>query len=40
MYLATIGLFVLFAVSMALIGLVPPVEWVHLVPCFFVGWLP
>ncbi|MDT0330005.1 MFS transporter [Nocardiopsis lambiniae] len=29
--------FVLFAVSMALIGLVPPVEWVYFVPCFFVG---
>ncbi|MCK9868079.1 MFS transporter [Nocardiopsis dassonvillei] len=30
--------FVLFAASMALIGLVPPVEWVYLVPCFFVGF--
>ncbi|WP_223839245.1 MFS transporter [Nocardiopsis deserti] len=30
--------FVLFAASMALIGLVPPVEWVYLIPCFFVGF--
>ncbi|WP_306368149.1 MFS transporter [Nocardiopsis sp. CC223A] len=30
--------FVLFAASMALIGLVPPVEWVYLVPCLFVGF--
>ncbi|WP_435106551.1 MFS transporter [Nocardiopsis synnemataformans] len=30
--------FVLFAASMALIGLVPPIEWVYLVPCFFVGF--
>ncbi|MDE3723522.1 hypothetical protein PWG71_19200 [Nocardiopsis sp. N85] len=30
--------FVLFAVSMALIGLVPPIEWVYLIPCFFVGF--
>jgi MFS family permease len=30
--------FVLFAASMALIGLVPPVEWVYLAPCFFVGF--
>ncbi|MFY7068464.1 MFS transporter [Nocardiopsis changdeensis] len=29
--------FVLFAASMALIGLVPPIEWAYLVPCFFVG---
>ncbi|PDP86649.1 MFS transporter [Glycomyces fuscus] len=30
--------FVLFAASMALIGLVPPIEWVYLIPCFFVGF--
>ncbi|TDQ52244.1 MFS transporter [Actinorugispora endophytica] len=30
--------FALFAASMALIGLVPPIEWVYLVPCFFVGF--
>ncbi|MGW8532002.1 MFS transporter [Nocardiopsis sp. NPDC055824] len=30
--------FVLFAASMALVGLVPPVEWVYFVPCFFVGF--
>nr|WP_221379057.1 MFS transporter [Actinoplanes polyasparticus] len=29
--------FVLFAASMALIGLVPPVALVYLLPCFFVG---
>lgn len=30
--------FVLFAASMATIGLVPPVEAVYFVPCFFVGF--
>ncbi|MFD3687096.1 MFS transporter [Nocardiopsis sp. NPDC058631] len=30
--------FVLFAASMALVGLVPPIEWVYLIPCFFVGF--
>ncbi|WP_419703418.1 MFS transporter [Promicromonospora sp. NFX87] len=30
--------FVLFAASMAAIGLVPPVEAVYFVPCFFVGF--
>lgn len=30
--------FVLFAASMATIGLVPPVEAVYFIPCFFVGF--
>jgi MFS family permease len=30
--------FVLFAASMALVGLVPPIAPVYLVPCFFVGF--
>ncbi|MFD6139414.1 MFS transporter [Promicromonospora sp. NPDC060271] len=30
--------FVLFAASMAAIGLVPPVEAVYFIPCFFVGF--
>ncbi|MFI8526667.1 MFS transporter [Promicromonospora sukumoe] len=30
--------FLLFAASMATIGLVPAVEWIYFIPCFFVGF--